>query len=123
MSEPGSPLAGVYLPDSWVLSVETEDIALTLVLDAVLEESHPRFYSPPKPGEQQPHARIRWRIVGGVQWIDGPHLDRPAIDGAGEKDFGNVDAWWTEGTADYLEGEFGTVAIHNPTHEVAVLDE
>ncbi len=123
MSEERSPLAGVYLPDSWVLSVESEDVSLTLVLNAVLEESHPRFYWPPKPGEQHAYARVRWRIAGGVRWIDGPHLDRPALDASGEHDFGNVDAWWSQGTTDYLEGEFGTVAIHNPAHEVAVLDE
>jgi hypothetical protein len=33
-----------------------------------------------------------------------------------------VDAWWGEGATDYLEGSFGTVAIHNPTHEVAMLN-
>jgi hypothetical protein len=117
-----SPLAGVCLPDSWVLSVESEETRLTLVLDAVLDESHPRFYWPPSSGEQHAYARIRWQITGGVRWVDGPHLDQPAIDASGERDFGNVDGWWSEGATDYLEGSFGTVAIHNPTHEVAMLN-
>jgi hypothetical protein len=78
----------------------------------VLEQSHPSFYWPPKPGEQHAYARIRWRITG-------PHLDHPAID-AVNRISAPWEAGWDEGATDYLEGDFGTVAIHNPTHEDAI---
>ena len=42
----------VYLPDSWVLAVETDATRVCFVLEAVLTPEHPRYYSPPKPGEQ-----------------------------------------------------------------------
>lgn len=52
-------LRNVYLPDSWVLSVETTDSSVCFELDAVLEQGHPRFYWPPTAGEQYPYARLK----------------------------------------------------------------
>jgi hypothetical protein len=117
-----SPLAGVCLPDSWVLSIESDSTTFTLVLEAALEDSHPSFYSPPNAGEQHAYALIRWRIEGGGRWVDGPHLDRPLVGPEGEIDFGTLDEWWTDGTSDSLQGEFGAVSIHNPSHAFEVLD-
>ena len=115
-------LENVYLPDSWVLSVEATDTSVCFVLDAVLQEGHPRFYWPPKPGEQYAYARLRWCLRGEVWWNDGPHLDRPAVDASGERDFGNIDAWFQEGDVDHLEGGWGTVAIRDATQTVEYLD-
>lgn len=114
--------SNVNLPDSWVLSVETTETSVCFVLDAVLEENHPRFYWPPKPGEQYPYARMHWCLHGGVWWNDGPNLERPAIDATGEKDYGNIDAWWQEGNVDHLEGGWGTVAVSFATHTVEYPD-
>lgn len=87
----------VYLPDSWVLSVETEANSVCFLIEAVLERDHPMFYSPPHSGEQFTYANLRWKISGEVHWNDGPNLDKPAIDASGARDFGNIDAWWNEG--------------------------
>ena len=70
----------VCLPDSWVLGVETDATFVSFLLDAVLLPEHPRFYSPPKPGEQYAYARLWWRLTGEVHWNEGPNLtDRPAM--------------------------------------------
>jgi len=112
----------VYLPDSWVLGVETTPSSVCFVLDAVLTDGHPRYYWPPKAGEQYPYARLRWCLHGEVWWNDGPHLGRPAVDASGEEDFGNIDAWFQEGGVDHLEGEWGTVAIRGASQTIEYLD-
>ena len=116
-------LENVHLPDTWVLSVDATDTSVCFVLDAALQEGHPRFYRPPKPGERNPHARLRWCLRGReVWWNDGPHLDRPAVDASGERNFGNIDAWWRESHVDHLEGDWGTVAIRDGAQTVEYLD-
>lgn len=118
----GISLTNIYLPDSWVLSVETSDSKVCFVLEAVLEEAHPQFYSPPKPGQQYAYALLRWCLHGEVWWNDGPHLDHPAIDATGGPDYGNIDSWFSEGNIDHLEGEWGTVAVRNATQTIEYLD-
>jgi hypothetical protein len=89
-------LKDVYLQDSWVLGVETDESHVCFVLDAALEPGNPKFYSPPKPNEQHAYARLRWCLHGEVHWNEGPNLNDPATDATGEVDFGNIDAWWGE---------------------------
>ena len=117
-----SPLAHVFLPDSWVLSVETTDETVCFVVEAVLEAEHERFYWPPKAGEQHAYALLRWSLRGDVWWNDGPNLDNPATDASGEIDFGNIDSWWQEGDVEHLEGGWGSVAIRNGRHNIEYLD-
>ena len=74
----------VYLPDSWVLAVETDSTKVCFVLDAVLTPEHSRYNAPPEPGEQYAYARLRWCLTGRVQWSAGPNLDHPATDALGE---------------------------------------
>lgn len=119
--EASDELTHIYLPDSWVLSVETSESSVCFVLDAVLEEDHPRFYWPPKPGEQHAYARVRWCLHGEVWWNEGPNLDRPATDASGEKDYGNIDSWFCEGNVDHLEGSWGTVAVRDARHAIEYL--
>lgn len=111
----------VYLPDSWVLAVETDSTKVCFVLDAVLMPEHPR-YAPPKPGEQHAYARLRWCLAGEVLWNDGPNLVRPATDASGELDYGHIDAWFEESGVDYLEGDFGVVTIRHAVQSVEYLD-
>lgn len=113
----------VFLPDSWVLDVTTTDSSVCFVLDAVLQEGHARFYWPPRPGEQYPYARLRWCLHGQVHWNDGPRLDAPATDAAGERDFGNIDTWLElEGGKQLLEGDWGSVVVAATSQSVEYLD-
>jgi hypothetical protein len=109
----------VYLPDSWVLSVETDGSSyVTFLLDAVLQPDHPLYYHPPQAGEQYAYARLRWRLAGGVNWNEGPNLEHPARDATGEFDFGNIDSWISSGTSDMLEGDWGNVVVYDAVHTV-----
>jgi hypothetical protein len=108
----------VYLPDSWVLSVHTDTDFVRSLIDAVLEHGHPMFDWPPHSGEQNPYATMRWQISGEVHWNEGPNLDKPAIDANGQRDFGNIDAWWSEGEFTFLEGDWGSVRIRDVVHMV-----
>lgn len=120
--DPGA-LRHVFLPDSWVLDVRTTESSVCFVLDAVLQEGHPRFSWPPEAGEQYAYVRLRWCLHGLVQWNDGPNLGAPATDADGEHDFGNIDAWLEldDGT-ELLEGDWGSVVVHQPSHTVEHLD-
>ncbi len=89
-------------------------------LQAVLVEGHPLFYWPPAAGEEHPYARLRWCLHGEVWWNEGPNLDRLAVDASGERDYGNVDAWFQEGDVEHLEGQWGAVSVRKATHTVTV---
>jgi len=82
----------VYLADSFVLGLEVDESLLCFTMNAVLEEGHPRFYWPPKTGEQHSYPKLRWCLSGEIWWNEGPHLDHPFTDATGEPDYGNIDA-------------------------------
>lgn len=115
-------LTNVYLPDSWVLSVETTDSSVCFVLDAVLQEGHPRLYSPPRSGEQHSYTRLRWCLRGAVHWNEGPNLDKPATEANGEQDYGHIDVWLQSGDRQMLEGDWGNVVVARPTQSIEYLD-
>jgi hypothetical protein len=110
--------------DSWVLEVTTTDSSVCFLLDAVLQEAHPRFYWPPKPGEQHAYARLRWCISGQVHWNTGPNLASPATDANGELDFGHIDVWLqlNDGNSYMLEGDWGCVVIGEASETVEYLE-
>lgn len=116
-------LADVFLPDSWVLGIETTDSSVCFDLDAVLQKGHPRFRWPPKPGEQHSYARLRWCLRGIVHWNDGPKFDNPATDANGERDFGHIDVWLQSGDRHTLEGDWGCVVIDRATQSIVYADE
>jgi hypothetical protein len=115
-------LTSVLLPDSRVLGVKTTDSSICFDLEAVLQEDHPRFYWPPRPGEQHSYARLRWCLRGAVHWNEGPNLDPPAVDANDEIDFGHIDIWLQSGEQHMLEGEWGNVVVDQPTQTVEYLD-
>ncbi|MEO5837917.1 MAG: hypothetical protein ABIQ73_11405 [Acidimicrobiales bacterium] len=105
-----------------MLGIETDSTRVCFELDAVLEREYPRFYWPPRRGEQYSYARVRWCLHGEVEWSAGPNLDQPAIDANGEADYGNIDSCRQEDNVDYLEGEWGTVTIRNAQETVDYLE-
>ncbi|HPB44504.1 MAG: hypothetical protein M9952_04030 [Microthrixaceae bacterium] len=114
-------LEHVSLVDSFVLSIESDESYVAFELDAALETAHERFYEPPRPGENGAYAHLRWCLRGEVWWNEGPHLDRPAIGADGERDFGGIDVWFSEGDVDHLEGEWGEVAVRGAVQTVEYL--
>jgi len=82
-------MRGVYLPDSWVLAVETDSTKVCFVLEAVLMPEHPR-YAPPSPASNTPTpacvGAFRERCIGTTDrtWFARPRMRR---------------ASWTTGTS------------------------
>jgi hypothetical protein len=114
-------LEHVDLPDSRVLSVESDRKSVSFLLNAVLKPQHPRFH-PPNQGEVKVYARVRWSWHGEVHWNEGPNLDTRATDAPGESDYGGIDGWWKEGSSYFLEGEWGSVVIGGGRQTVQYLD-
>lgn len=113
----------MYLPDSWVLDIETDATFVCFLLEAALTPEHPLYYSPPKPGEQHAYSHMRWCLRGEVHWNEGPNLDRPARDGSGEIDCGHIDSWIGYSNNECLEGDWGNVVVFGATHLVERVDE
>ena len=104
---------GFYFEDSFVLDIWQEPDALRFYVEAVLTPEHPRF-GPPKPGEQHCYRRVtvvfprptevHWRRL---------HF-RPAVDAAGELDWGNIDRFeFSENGWYELEGDWGEVCLRS----------
>jgi hypothetical protein len=111
----------VYLPDSWVVAVESDETRVCFTIEAVLEEAHPRFHWPPRTGEVYAYALLSWCIYGEVHWNEGP-LEPKASDATGARDCGTIDAWWGEGGTEHVSGEFGDVVIRQARSSYTYLD-
>lgn len=103
-------LEGLYLEDSYVLSIAVEREALVFRLDAVLTPLHPA-YGPPAQGEQYCYRRGRliFDKPRDVARLFGSTV--PNIDANGETDLGNIDSMTVEGGLANLEGEWGAVRV------------
>ncbi|MBO0804804.1 MAG: hypothetical protein J2P25_17240 [Nocardiopsaceae bacterium] len=103
-------LDGVYLEDSYVLSIDETPHSLTFRLDAVLTPEHP-LYHEPRPGEQYCYAdgTLTFGSASQVEWIRRTGVrHRDAND---EEDQGNID-YLEFGPAGYhLGGDWGEVRV------------
>ena len=113
-----SPLGDVDLADSWVLDLDSDDRTLWLVVEAALGRDHPRFYWPPRPGDQHAYSRARIRLTGQVTWLAGP-LPRRSSDASGELDYGDASGWEVTGNNHRLDGEWGSVVVNDAVVDVA----
>lgn len=101
---------GIYLEDSWVLSIVARPGVLELVMDLVLQESHPS-YRPPSADEQYCYRRgvVRFERISKLTWDE--QGAAPAIDASGEADFGSIDALRSTENGYLIEGGFGRVEV------------
>lgn len=114
---------GVDLNDSFVLGWRQDRDLLEFSLEASLWPGHPEYEAPPhdeyacyKP------AALRVRGLRSVTGLRGMHECMPAIDAAGERDFGNIDALSALPSGGFhLAGEFGEVRIEGGQLEFEVL--
>jgi hypothetical protein len=106
--------------DSFVLDLWSDENELTLVVDAALATTHPNFYWPPHPGEQNAYTQLVVRLRGDVRWIRGP-LPKRAGDASGKLDYGDLGSWWTaDDGIEHVEGEWGEVIVTNATQTIEV---
>lgn len=114
-------LAGVYLEDSYVLSISEAPGEFTFTLDAVLTPASPR-YTPPKPDEQYCYAlgRLAFAEVTAVKWIS--RSAQRYTDATGEVDLGNIDNLAFDHGVYVAEGDWGRVEIHSSADPEFVFD-
>lgn len=117
-------LAGIYLEDSYVLSIQNFPGALVFSLDVVLTPRAPR-YQAPRPGEHHCYAagKLVFANATGVEWTrqTGAHY----TDATGQEDLGNIDILRADGKAFVVEGDWGEVRItgDQPRIELDVIAE
>lgn len=102
---------GVYLEDSFVMSIDEQPHQFSFELEAVLRPEHPNYH-PPLPGEQfcYANARLFFGDVTDVEWLT--RSDSRFTDASGEEDLGNIDSLVVENSDQYLaEGDWGRVRI------------
>lgn len=113
-------LEGVYLEDSYVLSVEGDPHSLTFRLEAVLTPEHPRYHEP-HPGEQYCYAlgTLTFASASQIEWIS--RTGASYRDANDEEDQGNIDYLETEPDGFHLGGDWGEVRVrssHPPVFQV-----
>ena len=114
-------LAGVYLEDSYVLSISEALSEFTFVLDAVLTP-HCTRYAPPKPDEQYCYARgkLVFANVTAIKWIK--RSAQQYTDATGEVDLGNIDSLVFEQGLYIAEGDWGQVQIRSESEPQFAFD-
>jgi hypothetical protein len=103
-------LDGIYLEDSYVLSIEESPSEVIFRMEFVLRESHPA-YRAPQAGEQYCYRRgaLTFRDLRDVQWTS--RKAAVTTDAMGEVDLGNIDALSRNGTRYSIEGDWGRAVI------------
>ena len=104
-SDAFTPLAHIYLEDSWVLALWPLDNMLAFDLDAVLTQEHPEHRGPTS-GEQYDYRRARLTLLGQVSCaLSGAP---PATGAGGTEDLGNIDSWTVDDAGvSLLTGDWG----------------
>ncbi len=100
----------MYLEDSWVLGIKTDERSVEFRLELVLTPEHPAYHDP-LPGERYCYRRAKVTIENprSVRWVS---VDmRPYRDATGEVDYGSIDAWSLEGDVSHIEGDWGELEV------------
>lgn len=100
----------VYLEDSYVLDIESDEHSVRILLEAVLTEEHPQYTSP-LPNEQYCYrkARIVFKDAEKVIWTR--KNMRRYTDATGEVDYGNIDTFFSDEGRYHLAGAWGELDI------------
>ncbi|BBY28172.1 hypothetical protein [Mycolicibacterium sediminis] len=105
-----SGLSGVYLEDSFVLSIAQDGSSLTFALDAVLTPDHPAYH-PPRVGEHHCYepGTLTFPAASRIDWLR--RSTTSSTDAAGETDLGSVDVLRRDGESIVVEGDWGEVHV------------
>ncbi len=101
----------IYLEDSWVFDVKTNEHFVEILIEAVLTEKH-HLYQVPKPDEQYcyKNGRILFLHPTRVRWIKKIMKPNPP-DKDGSIDYGQIDYFAYENNKYKLEGSWGELEI------------
>jgi hypothetical protein len=114
---------GYYLEDSFVLGLKVTPEALEFDLLAVVTPVHPE-HTTPQPGEQHPYrpARIRFDGLRRLTFL-GERTIVPAVDAAGDRDLGNIDALVAAGDSYRISGDWGVIEIESSTPTIGPIGD
>lgn len=103
-------LAQLYLEDSFILDVLSDDQGLRFKVDLVLSPGHLSYHEP-RQGEKYCYEQ-GWISIAhprSVHWIR--RTMRPFRDASDEIDFGSIDSWQVDGDITHIEGNWGEVEV------------
>ena len=105
----------MYLEDSYVLGIESDDRSVHFLIDLVLTPEHPDYRSP-GPDEQYCYRRAQIAIENArsVRWLR--KTMQPFEDATGEVDYGSIDSWTLDGDVSHIEGDSGRARGHRRRH-------
>jgi len=100
----------IYLEDSFVLSIEEFEGALSFIVELVLTENHP-LYSSRDAGEQYCYkkGKIIFQELKSIEWLN--RNTQPFTDATGSKDYGNIDTFILAADGYHLSGDWGEVIV------------
>jgi hypothetical protein len=115
------PLREVRVQDTYILRIEARPRQLDIEGDFALEPEHPE-YRDPTPDEAFCFRRgvLMFEGVTRIEWSDQGRP--PAIDAAGEIDYGEFDSVAIEGEALILAGDFGRIAVESESLQLVFSD-
>ena len=110
----------LYLEDSFVLNIKAEANYVEFLLEVVLTENHP-LYVPPSSQEQYCYkkAKLRFYNAKQIKWIEKTNVF--FTDANNEIDYGNIDEFFKEENYFYLSGDWGELAIVEPSISFEIL--
>ena len=112
-------LGEVVLEESFVLGIRAEPGSVTFDLEFVLTPRH-SDYVPPPSSERECFWSGTLRLTGVRRLTWDAQGAPPAIDAAGESDFGHIDAFeWEENTF-LLEGDWGRLEAQADETEITL---
>lgn len=100
----------MYLEDSYVLGIDSDDRSVRFSIDLVLTPEHPDYRSP-GPDEQYCYRRAHIAIENArsVRWLR--RTMQPFEDATGEVDYGSIDSWTLDGDVSHIAGDWGELEI------------
>lgn len=115
-------LQNIYLEDSFVLDINITDTFISFYIDFVLCENHPQ-YTLPKTSERYCFKKgfLTFKNYHSYNWVN--KNMRPSYDLNNQIDYGNIDSYYYENDAHYLEGDWGEMIIYTSTDPIVEFND
>jgi hypothetical protein len=101
---------GIYLEDSFVLDIKLNLKSLEILLEAVLQETHP-LYILPLPTERYCYHKARIVFSDYKKIVFQKDITIPYEDSSETVDYGNIDTFVVQNEQNILTGDFGNLEI------------
>jgi hypothetical protein len=100
---------GIYLEDSYLLTIEETPSKIVFFLETVVLENHKLYSKPDNEHFCYRKAKMIFSNYLSLNWIE--KIMKPIVDLDQSIDYGNIDVFYKENNRYYLEGEWGKLEI------------